>query len=334
MINLHQSINRIFKENSKIIDDEIFKFLNIQKIKIKKIIEFALKPKGHRERPFLMKLACESVGGEYNIILPAAIAVELFHFSTLIIDDFLDESSLRGGVISVYSAHGAKKAVIIGEILNSVAHAAMSELYSNDKIPVNRILKSEETLKETYKELYIGQFLDLDFEYNQNITEKQYMEMISKTTASLIICSLKIGAILGGGNIKEINSISTYGKFLGVAFQIKDDVLEIIGNVRLIGKQLGGDIKQKKMRLPFIMALQLANEKDRNFLLKTFKRKKNNEKSLKKCFEIIKDSGSIDQCKRIIKVNTSEAIESLNSLKTSSAKNGMIAFANVIGDLW
>lgn len=239
----------LLAETGEIIDSAIIRYTRVQDTKLQEIINYSLMPKGSRERPFLVRLSCEAIGGNFTDIIPAAVAVELFHFSTLIVDDILDNSPLRGGSKSVFKIYGDKYAIIVAELMNSLAFLALTDLYStfNDS---DRILTVVNVCKETQRDLYYGQYLDLFFEHNKDIKEEQYIDMILKTTASLIKCSLMTGTILGGGNEEDVRILRKYGESLGIAFQIRDDLVEIIEDPEIVGKQLGGDIKQGKMRLP------------------------------------------------------------------------------------
>jgi len=322
----------LLNETSKVINPLIQKYTRVSDRHLQEIIDHALQPKSYKERSLLVRLSCESIGGDFNKIRHAAVAVELFHLSTLVIDDFLDESPLRSNKKTVQIVYGNKNAVIIGELLNSLAFLALMDI-SNSNANKNTIKEVVKLFKETQRNIYYGQYLDLSFEHNENINENHYLNMISKTTASLITCCLKAGSILCGGNKEQIISLARYGDYLGKAFQIRDDLVEIIGDPDLIGKQLGGDIKQGKMRLPLIHALSNSKKLDQRYLINIIKKKKLKNNDLSKCIEILINNNSIEYSKNFIKRLCKEAVLQLR-IHNSHAKNALIDFADMIATSW
>jgi len=323
----------LLDETSEMINPLILTYTRVSNVHLQEMIDHALRPKSYKERPLLIRLSCEVVGGNFDKITPIAVAVELLHFSALVIDDVLDEAPLRSNDKTVQVAYGYKNAVIIGELLNALAFLALIDVsnYYNDKDKFSKIIK---LFKETQRNLYYGQYLDLSFEHNEGVNESQYIDMISKTTASLIKCSLIAGAILDGGNEEQERSLAKYGESLGIAFQIRDDLAEIIGDPEIIGKQLGGDIKQGKMRLPLIHALSNAKKLERHFLREAIQKKKLTQDDITKCIEILINNSSIEYSKKVINDFCREAVEHLKQLPDSQAKDALIAFAEVIALAW
>ena len=323
----------LFNETTKIIEPLIHSYTRISNIKLQKILDYALKPKGDRERPLLVRLSCEAVGGEFINILPAAVSIELLHFSTLIIDDILDDSPMRGGMSTVYKKYGLKYAIIIGELINSLSFLALKSLYSDDN-KINQVLKVVNNFKEVQKNVYYGQYLDLSFEHNEDITEAQYFNMISNTTGSLIKYCLLTGAMLGNGDKNEVYCLNKYGEELGKAFQVRDDIIEIIEAPKIIGKQTGGDIKQGKMRLPFIKALEFCNDSEKKILINVIKNKNIDDNEIKKTIDMIINCGAIEYCQEITGKYSLRAINHLNSLSNTPAKDALTDLAKIIGFLW
>lgn len=324
----------LLEETARMVDPEIIRYTRTSNSELQKIIDYGLKFKGNRERPLLVRLSCEAVRGKFEDIVPSAVAVELFHFSTLILDDILDNAPRRGGAKSVFKAYGTRYAIIIAELINSFAFLALSDLYISLSGYSDRITETIKLLKTVQRDLYYGQYLDISFEHCEGITGQQYFDMISKTTGFFISCVLQVGAILGGGKKEEIESLSKYGNALGKAFQIRDDIAEIIGDVRIIGKQLGGDIKQGKMRLPLIKALSYSKKQEKKYLREILRNKHIDKVNLMKCIKILIETGAVEYSKKIAHKFSLEAITHIKSLSNTPAKHGLIAFAEVIGGLW
>jgi len=309
-------------------------YTRLEDPELQRIVDYSLSPKGYRERPLLTKLSCEAVGGKFKDIILGAVAVELFHFSTLVLDDILDNSPLRGGKKTVYKVYGTNYAIIAAEVLNSLAFLALNHDSLISNVGSSLVIDANNLLKKTYRDVYCGQYLDLSFESVNSTTESQYLDMVSKTTGSLIKCSIVIGAILGGGSKKEINYLDEFGSVIGKAFQIRDDIIEIIGDAQVIGKQLGGDIKQGKMRLPLIRAIYSCTKGERKFLKDFLKNKKNDEKSIGRCIEIIVESGAIEYSKQIARELSYDSIQYLKHFPDKPSKKALIAFAEIVGAAW
>lgn len=323
----------LLRETARMVEPAIFHCTRVRDKGLQTIVDHALKPKGQRERPLLVRLSCEAAEGAFEDIIPAAVAIELFHFSTLVIDDILDNSFIRGGKKTIFHRYGPEYAIIVGELLSSLSFQALNDLKSasNDD---HRVASVVGFFAEMHGELYQGQYLDLSFEHDQEVTEKQYFSMVAKTTGSLIRCSLKVGAILGGGNKNEIESLAKFGDDLGVGFQIRDDVADIIGDPQTTGRQPGEDVRQRKMRLPFIKALSCCKRSEKEFLRSVLKKRDISDSDVEKSIEILIESDSIEYAKEAALRLSLKAIKHLESLPPTSAKDGLIAFAEVVGSLW
>jgi len=323
------NIESLLHETSELIEAQMHNFAHVSDPMLQEIIAYALKPKGYGERALLLRLACKAVGGDFRDVIPAAIAIELFHFSTLVIDDIFDESPLRGNYETVQSAYGYKNAIIVGEILNCLAFLALSKLVSHG-IDEEKVLRAFRILKEAQEDVYHGQFLDLSFEHSGNVTVEQYIDMISKTTASLTECSLRIGAIFGGGNEEQTKSLAEYGRALGKGLQIRDDIVEIIGDPELIGKQIGADISRGKMRLPMIYALLKSQGQEARFLKELLAKRGIPSFEVRKAINILIKSNAIEYAKEMVHGYSQEAILRLAPLPESQAKRWLKSLAQVI----
>ena len=323
----------LLRETARIVEPAVFHYTRVRDKSLQRIVDHALSPKGQRERPLLVRLSCEAVGGKFEDIIPAAVAIELLHFSTLVIDDILDNSFLRGGEKTTFHGYGPEYAIIVGELLSSLSFQALNDLRSgsNDDLRVSRVAGF---FTETHGEVYQGQYLDLSFEGEEDVTEKQYLDLVQKTTGSLIRCSLITGAILGDGKKNEIECLAKFGDDLGVAFQIRDDVADIIGDPQITGRQSGEDIRQRKMRLPFIKALACCKKSEKEFLRGVLKKRHVSENNVEKCIEILIESGSVEYSKKAACRLSLKAVKHLEPLPGTPAKDGLIAFAEIVGSLW
>lgn len=217
---------------------------------------------GKRIRPTLCLLACEAVGGDLRKALPTAAAVELVHTFTLIHDDVMDEDLVRRGRPTVAAIWGNPIAITAGDGLFAIAFRAIAE---NGRVPGIRretVVRLVHRLSETCLGICQGQTMDLLLEEDPDPTVEQYMEMIRLKTGVLLEFALQAGAILGGGTDSQVEMIGKFGAPLGMAFQIKDDLLNLTGTEAVLGKPRGSDIVRGKRTLMVIHALHNANRRD------------------------------------------------------------------------
>ena len=215
-------------------------------------------PSGKAIRPSLCLLACEAVGSEYHKALPAAAAIELVHNFSLIHDDIQDDDVERRHRLTVWSIWGKPQAINAGTAMRILASLALLRLKEHD-IPIQKQFLIQHIMDESSLTLIEGQYLDISYENRFDIGVNDYLDMINKKTGALIACSLHIGALLGTDDRDMVESFRDIGRNLGLAFQIKDDILGIWGDETKTGKPLGSDIRHKKKTFPIVYALERAN---------------------------------------------------------------------------
>ncbi len=212
---------------------------------------------GKRVRPTLCLLACEAVGGEPKRALPTAAAVELIHTFTLIHDDIMDEDQLRRGRPTVAAIWGNPIAITAGDALFALAFGAITRNAEVPGVDRDTILTLLRRASETCLELYQGQTMDLLLsESDELATVEGYLEMVRLKTGVLLEFALEAGASLGGGRPDQVDAIRRFGAPLGMAFQIKDDLLGMTGAEDVTGKPRGTDIVRGKRTLIAVHALE------------------------------------------------------------------------------
>ena len=215
---------------------------------------------GKRVRPFLCLMAAEVYGVPAIKAMGAAISVEIFHNFTLMHDDIMDKASLRRGNTTVHEKWDVNTAILSGDAMLIKAYQAI-ECYSTEIF-----LKLTRLLTKTAIEVCEGQQYDLDFKTAQVVSQEEYIKMIRLKTAVLIGCTLKMGAIIGGASVKDIDAIYDFGIHLGVAFQLQDDYLDAFGDQSTFGKKIGGDILENKKTILYHLALKNADLKQYDLL--------------------------------------------------------------------
>jgi geranylgeranyl diphosphate synthase type I len=205
----------------------------------------------------LTLLCCEASGGDWRTALPAAAAVELLHNFSLIHDDIEDSDPLRRGRPTVWKVWGTAQAINAGDALYTIAHMALSGL-SDYTIPVELILATRQRFDRACLVLTQGQHLDLGFEARASVTEAEYLHMVYGKTAALIEAACGLGALVYGSDL--VSHYEDFGRALGLAFQIQDDLLGIWGDPQLTGKPAGNDLRNHKKSLPVAYALDRSEE--------------------------------------------------------------------------
>jgi len=274
--------------------------------------------RGKLLRPLLVLVSCEAVGGNPSRATKAAAAVELLHTFTLIHDDIIDESEERRGVKAVHILWGLPLGIIAGDVLFARAFEMLNGIPHFSEVV--------DVLSSAMREVCEGQAMDVIISRRlPDVGETEYLEMISKKTGSLMEASAKIGAILGEGNQTEIRALSSYGRLIGMAFQIKDDVLSLTSTSKEIGKPGDVDIKTGRPSLPILKALRGPL---REFLVSRIGRRDLPEEEVERVRVLIMQSGVVDESLKVAEKFIEQAKQCLSEIPSSSAKEILLELAD------
>lgn len=217
-------------------------------------IRYVLSLGGKRLRPVLMLMAYNMYKDDVQNILMPAIAIETYHNFTLLHDDLMDRAEVRRGKPCVHRKWNDNAAILSGDNMLVLAFHRMIQCNEKYMPTVLRLFT------ETALEIDEGQQYDIDFEDRSDVTEAEYIEMIRLKTSVLLACALKIGAVLGGASEQDADALYEFGEKLGLAFQLQDDYLDVYGDFKTFGKQIGGDIMCNKKTYMLINAQLSANK--------------------------------------------------------------------------
>lgn len=227
-------------------------------------ITYTLSLGGKRIRPVLLLAANDMFGGNSDDVRDAAIGIEVFHNFTLLHDDLMDQSPIRRGKPTVYRKWSPNTAILSGDAMNILAwRYFLKHQHPN----LHSILN---IFEKTSMEICEGQQYDMDFESRNDVSIPEYMEMIRLKTAVLLAAALKIGALYANAPQQEADKLYNYGIALGLAFQLRDDLLDAYGDTATFGKQTGTDIKDNKKTYLYLLALEKGTEAQRNRLQQLF----------------------------------------------------------------
>lgn len=224
-------------------------------VELYKPIEYVMGVGGKRVRPVLLLLAYNLFKDEMSTALPPAAGIEIFHNYTLLHDDLMDRADMRRGRKTVHRVWNDNTAILSGDAMFVLAYQYMAQ------VPVDYLKEVMDLFTATALEICEGQQYDVDFESRNDVKAEEYLEMIRLKTAVLLAVSLKIGAILGGASSKDASLLYDFGIHVGLAFQLKDDYLDVYGDPAVFGKNIGGDILCNKKTYMLIKALEEADEK-------------------------------------------------------------------------
>ena len=286
VIPLKKSANSAYLELKNLLSDKLNKVedLILRKLKsdvnlIKKMSNHHLKSGGKRLRALLTLESAKLTGYKEDIRdINLAACVELIHSATLLHDDVIDESELRRGVKTTNSIWGNQSSILVGDYLLSRCFEMMVE---DGDLEILKLLSS------TSAKIAQGEVLQLQHKGEADLLEETYIEIINLKTASLFAAATKTGACLSQSNEKEKRALESYGRNLGLAFQIADDALDYYAKEKLFGKEIGKDFFEGKVTLPMIIIFQKGNKEEKNFLNEIMKKEKRTEQDFSKTLALI-----------------------------------------------
>ena len=280
-----------------------------------KITHYIVKRKGKQMRPMFVFLAANICGGVNDRTYRAASLIEMIHTATLVHDDVVDDANKRRGFFSVNALWKNKIAVLVGDFLLSkgLQHAAMNKDYDFLEI-----------ISAATKEMSEGELLQIEKARRLDIKEDIYFEIIRQKTASLIAACCATGASSAGADDDEVEKLRFLGEKIGLAFQIKDDLFDYESSVSLIGKPVGIDIKERKMTLPLIYALNNASKKDKRWMINVVKNHNENQKKVTELIEKVKSSGGIEYTKKKMYEIREEAMVLIKTYPETPSRQSLI----------
>ena len=302
--------------------EEKFSKLMLSKVPLlNRITHYIIKRKGKQMRPMLIFLCSKllSNGKVNDKVYRGASVIELIHTATLIHDDVVDESNKRRGFFSINAIWKNKIAVLVGDFLLSKGMLLCIDNKDYDILDV---------ISESVKQMSEGELLQIEKTKKLNIDEKTYFEIIQKKTASLISSCCKIAAISVTTNSNQIEKISKLGMYIGIAFQIKDDLFDY-GKTRN-GKPRGIDIKQKKLTLPLIYTLNNVEKKERKWIVNSLKKRNKSRTLINQIISLVKERGGLNYAIETMNKYHQLSLKELEDFQDSRYKDSLISMINYV----
>ena len=294
VIPLKKSAGSAYLDLKNLVNEKLFEVERLIELKldskvslIKKMSDYHLNSGGKRLRALLTlgsaKLAGYDPLGKRDVSLSAC--VELIHSATLLHDDVIDESNLRRGIKTSNALWGNQSSILVGDYLLSRCFEIMVD---DGDLEILKLLSS------TSAKIAQGEVMQLEHKGEADLLEETYIDIINLKTAALFSAATKTGACLAGSNDKEKSALESYGKNIGLAFQIVDDALDYYSKEVVFGKKIGKDFYEGKVTLPLIIIFQRADSNERNFLIETFKKNERTKEDFEKTLQLIKKYKAVE----------------------------------------
>ncbi|MCH8034691.1 MAG: polyprenyl synthetase family protein [Bacteroidetes bacterium] len=303
--------------------NEIFKKSIRSKVGLVDLVaKYIIRQKGKKVRPLLVLLSAKIIGEVNERSYRGAVLVELLHTATLVHDDVVDNANKRRGVWSINALFKNKVAVLMGDYLLSRGLMIAVDGKDFDFLGV---------ITNTVKRMSEGELLQIQKTRKLDIDEETYFRVISDKTASLLETCCEIGALSATDNPEYHQAMKQFGQSIGMAFQIRDDILDYEGTLKMMGKPVGGDIKEKKITLPLIYSLNQVTKKEAAHIRKLIKNgSKNND--VKEIIKFVRENGGIDYALDTAKSYSNKAKEALKILPDSQSKVALEALVDFVID--
>ncbi|MDP4175766.1 MAG: polyprenyl synthetase family protein [Bacteroidota bacterium] len=313
-------ISYLIKNDLEAFNDLFRKSLKSQVFLVDLITKYLLKQKGKKIRPLLVILSAKLSGEVNERTYRGAILVELLHSATLVHDDVVDNADKRRGFPSINAIWKNKVAVLMGDYL--LARGLMIAVDGKDFDFLGIVTDAVKRMSE-------GELLQINKTRKLDIDESTYFKIISDKTASLLSTCCEIGAVSSSQNPEYHKALKKFGEYLGIAFQIRDDILDYIGTSSVIGKPLGGDIKEKKITLPLLFSLKNAGQDESQKVLKMIKNG-SKDGDVKKIIDFVKRNKGIDYSVETSIKYSALAKEQLSIFPESESRAALMALVDFI----
>ncbi len=305
---------RTIGEYQEIIFKEIEKFQKENKdFSLYKPVNYILDLGGKRLRPVLTLLATDLFEGIVSDSIKPALGIEVFHNFTLLHDDIMDNAPIRRGQAAVHEKWNVNAAILSGDVMFVQAFTLVTSCKNESLRDVLDLFNI------TAVEVCEGQQLDMDFESRNDVSIDEYIEMIRLKTSVLVACALKLGAVLAGAPKEDAEKLYDFGLNLGIAFQIKDDILDVFGDAALVGKKVGGDILANKKTYLLLRALEDADE-SQNTLLKSWLSKQSSVEKVAAVTEIFETLSVKEKADEVMDGYYQKSIEALDAIQIDDSK--------------
>ncbi len=310
-------------EEMELFEKKFAKIMSSKVPLLNRITYFIVKRKGKQIRPMLVFLVAKmiSLNKLSEKSYRGASILELIHTATLVHDDIVDDSNQRRGFFSINALWKNKIAVLVGDYLLSKGLLISIDNEDYDLLKI---------VSDVVREISEGELLQIQKSRDMDLSEEMYYKIIEKKTAVLLAACCAIGATSVSENQRLISKMYEFGKLLGIAFQIKDDLFDY--GKKKIGKPLGIDMRERKVTLPFIYSLTVLNQAEKKWMINTIKNYNKDKNRVLKAISKIKEVGGLDYARKKMKIYRDKALKILDDFPNNPYKDSLILLANFVVD--
>lgn len=315
-------IRDLVSEEWSLLDQEIEKQLSSDIELINSISQYIVESGGKRIRPLIVLLSAKACGAsDLDRVVKAAAMIEFIHTATLLHDDVVDNSDSRRGIKTAHQSYGNESTILVGDFLYSRAFQIM--------VQINHMAIME-VMSDATNTIAEGEVLQLINSGNPKTNKEQYLEVIYRKTGKLFEASMVVGGLLNNQSQTVINALQIFGKEMGMAYQIVDDVLDYTSSFEIMGKDVGDDLADGKVTLPMIYATERATPDMQKIISEAILNK--DSQNSEEIIECIQTTGSIASSINDAREKTESALHSIQSLDNNKYKKALISLAEIILD--
>ena len=315
------------EKNAKIVNRYLVSKLKGNPHELYSAASYLIVSGGKRLRPYMVMKSCEMLDGKTKNAINAASAIEMVHNFTLVHDDIMDNDEMRHGVTTVHKKFGMPIAILAGDVLFSKAY----QVVSSTSLPSNSVIELVSRLAKSCVDVCEGQLLDISMANSEKIpSQSQYIKMIEKKTAALFEVSCAMGAICANAKRKDVSNLSSFGKNLGIAFQITDDLIGVLGDPKITKKPVGNDLREGKKSLPILLAINRAKGENKEIILKAFSNSFATQNDIERALKIIRRLKIEKTVRRQAQSYVQRAKRSLQSYSGSAKKDLLVLLSFVV----
>jgi geranylgeranyl diphosphate synthase type I len=284
---------------------------------------------GKRLRPVITLLVCEAISGSHNDALPVAVAYELAHSASLIQDDIIDESTLRHGEATAHKKYGISKAILLSDSLIFEIFTQLSK-YADVQISKNNLAKILFYLGESARNAAEGELLEVSLSARGNVSQEEYLKIIALKTGALFASSAASGAVVAGADDELVERMHEFGSLLGSAFQMGDDILDIVGDTQATGKPALKDVQNNAGNIILVHALSKADPMQRNAISSLLYKKWFTKTEAERLRTVLRELGSLEYATKLVDEYAEKCRSILRTLPQSDARAALEAVTRTI----
>jgi octaprenyl-diphosphate synthase len=313
-----ENFTEIISHDLAQLEQSIDRLLTTRVTFIRDVVRHIVKSGGKRIRPILVILSAKLCGAKDDQTIPCAAIVEFIHTATLLHDDVVDNAQIRRGRLTANTIWGNEPSVLVGDFLFTKSFDLMVQIQNAE---ILRVMASATT------RLAEGEIMELLRTSDVNTTENDYYEVIENKTAVLLSAACEVGALLGAVDAERRSALRQFGHHLGMAFQLKDDLLDYVSTDSTLGKNTGIDFKEGKVTLPLIHALKYTEPRERETVVAALEKKRTSKRDFQKVKNIIEKYGGLDYTSRVSQDHIEKAKAFLTLFPPSPYRDSLLDVA-------